>query len=339
MASAKVLIVCPHGPPAFGLEVFYERAFRRLGFETILVAANGKGGVVGRIHAWGGKLRRRGMKPRGMCNDVAEIATRFRPLLSLVVRGDALRPESVEHLQRSSSLGCACVFQDSPFALLGKNAYGLYNTFAAYDIVYSFSRALVPVFYQLGASDVRWLPFAADVEMSECKRNDMVRERTLSYFGTWGPLQERWLRPLMRHGLEIYGDGWGHLDKHDELRRAWRNGEGRGWDMFGKISVSRVVVNLIRAEHGCGHSMKTFEIPAAGGLMVTNRTEEQELFFEDGVSCLFFDTLDQLQATIDKALLDREFGRDIAEHGREVASKNTYEERARTILNDLGWTG
>ena len=48
--------------------------------------------------------------------------------------------------------------------------------------------------------------------------------------------------------------------------------------------------------------MKTFEIPAMGGLMTTKRTKEQEYFFPENEACLMYQDLNELKTKIRKVL-------------------------------------
>ena len=48
--------------------------------------------------------------------------------------------------------------------------------------------------------------------------------------------------------------------------------------------------------------MKTFEIPAMGGLMITKRTKEQKNFFPENKASLMYQNLNELKNKIRKVL-------------------------------------
>jgi spore maturation protein CgeB len=79
--------------------------------------------------------------------------------------------------------------------------------------------------------------------------------------------------------------------------------------------------------------MKTFEIPACGGVMFTNQTEEQSLFFRDGQEAIFFNTLEEL---LDKAkyYLDNDAERKrICQAGLIAVAPHSYDLRALALVN------
>ena len=45
--------------------------------------------------------------------------------------------------------------------------------------------------------------------------------------------------------------------------------------------------------------MKTFEIPAMGGLMITKRSKEQDFFFPENKACIMYKNLEELLKKIE----------------------------------------
>jgi len=105
-----------------------------------------------------------------------------------------------------------------------------------------------------------------------------------------------------------------------------------GPDMPASIAGSKIVFNLVRAEHGCAHSMKTFEIPACGGFMLTNWTEEQARFFEDRKGCVFFNSVDEMLDKADYYLSHDKERERVRLAGMAAVAPHTYVRRALTIL-------
>jgi hypothetical protein len=65
------------------------------------------------------------------------------------------------------------------------------------------------------------------------------------------------------------------------------------------ISSSAVCLNLLRPQNQGSHNMRTFELPAMGGLMLTCRTEEQQEFFPENESCFMYADVGELKAKIE----------------------------------------
>lgn len=331
----KILIVAQALPGKHNLEMYYRNAFEALG-HTVRVAAIAKGIDWGhRLITRVARMSYRGVGPDLTGESVIRLAVDFRPDLTIVFRGERLKDEAVLHLRDLSRLGCINIYTDSPFVMPGSGVAQMMPTLAMYSCVYTFSRGLIPAFEQLGARCVRWLPFGFDPDMHRTHHPaDPILNSKVAYLGAWGPLQEAWLEPLAPLGLSIYGPSWQHARRGSQVRECWRVGRGFGEEMPAAISGADMVFNLVRAEHGCAHSMKTFEIPACGGFMLTNWTEEQAEFFEDGKDCVFFHTRDEMldKVTYYASHVDERLR--IAASGHTAARAHPYTLRAAQILKD-----
>lgn len=208
-----------------------------------------------------------------------------------------------------------------------------------YDLVVTFGQPLVPVYYQMGARRVLRLPFACEpavhrpVSLADHERK--VFSAPVTYLGAWGYFQQEWLAPLAAHGLKIFGGLWHHLPPRHPLRKCVNPYRGWGGEMAKACAGATVVVNLTRAEHGCLHTMKTFEIPACGGFMLSNRSAEQEEFFRAGLEAAYFDTREEM---LDKVAYYTHHSSErerIRLAGLNAVKPHTYEARARTLLSQL----
>lgn len=333
--TPKILIVGSTTSGPQSLEVFYRNAFESLGHRVHMTAVKPKYGWRQRVRQRIARMSYRGLAPDSDGELVVREAEEFRPDLTIVFRGECLKASPVARLRELSSLGCINIYTDSPFVIPGSGAAKMMPTLAMYSCVYTFSRGLIPAFEQLGASCTRWLPFGFDPEMHHIPSTPQLRLRsTVAYLGAWGPLQEAWLEPLAPFGLGIYGPGWRHAQRNSPARAAWQEGRGIGPEMAAAIAGADIVFNMVRAEHGCAHSMKTFEIPACGGFMLTNWTEEQAEFFEDDKHCAFFHTREEM---LDKATYyaaNADARNKVAVAGHAEARKHPYALRAAQILKD-----
>ena len=230
------------------------------------------------------------------------------------------------------------IYPDNPFVIPGNSAMQMDESLRCYSTVFTFSKSLVPVFYQLGAKHVEWLPFGFDpaTHSPAPPTSGELPPFDVAYLGAWGPIQERWLSPLVELGLRIFGPGWHHLASSSPLRACWEKGAGMGRHMASAISGAKITVNLTRAEHGCGHSMKTFEIPACGGFMLTNRTDEQMQFFADEKECVYFDTIDEMFVKAKYYVENADQRERIRLAGIKAVRGHAYENRAIALLKHMG---
>lgn len=123
---------------------------------------------------------------------------------------------------------------------------------------------------------------------------------------------------------------------------------GRGWQLPGSVVVAgtrmiqasragRIHVNFPGTRAGytnvkCG----VFESIANGGLIVTQRFEEMESFFEPGVEIACYDTLDQIPELLESLLTEPERIDAIAQAGFErLVREHSYEQRWNRYFADL----
>jgi hypothetical protein len=136
----------------------------------------------------------------------------------------------------------------------------------------------------------RWLrPSKADFSIMGCD---------VGFIGAWTPRKERYLRALAERApgirMRVWGDGW--IQRAHSLGRLATAIEGRC--VFGDLyalAVACTTINLgllteIRpgASSGDVTTSRTFEIPACGGFMLHERTDEVLTFFDDGTEIACF---------------------------------------------------
>ena len=90
---------------------------------------------------------------------------------------------------------------------------------------------------------------------------------------------------------------------------------------------------MVRAEHGCFGSMKTIEIPACGGFMLTNWTEDQATLFRDGKECVFYNTMEEMIEKARYYLENDEEREKIRRAGMAAVATYTYRNSAIALLN------
>jgi spore maturation protein CgeB len=100
--------------------------------------------------------------------------------------------------------------------------------------------------------------------------------------------------------------------------------------------VASVTANLVllNSDNRDTHTCRTFEVPAAGGLFVGERTDEHAALLDDGVECLLFSDADELHEHLrwcderpDLACKVAELG-----HRRIVRGGHRYVDRAGQII-------
>jgi hypothetical protein len=187
----------------------------------------------------------------------------------------------------------------------------------------------------------------------------------VSFVGGWDPRRQRMLGALADEvdcDLKVWGYGWDHVrDGRWTPRRAYRlrllAGEEpfeirripklaarlQGSEVYGDpyawaLSGARISVGFLRRICPDQHTTRTFEIPACASLMLADRTDEHQMFFEEGQEADFFSSAEEF---LDKArfyLAHEALRERIALKGyqRCVDSGYSYRARLEVALAGLG---
>lgn len=136
----------------------------------------------------------------------------------------------------------------------------------------------------------------------------------------------------------LAGDGWNRRDPALRLSRATMQGPAYGDDFSRAVADVFCNLVLLNSENRDTHTCRTFEIPAAGGLFVGQRTKEHLELLEEGREALYFSDLDELIHIVERIKVDRKAGNSIAENGWRAITKggHTYRDRASEIIRFAG---
>lgn len=266
--------------------------------------------------------------------------------LVVVVKGIDLGEELISQLRPRRSVPVVSFMPDSPLHLIHPRLNQLaIQSLLSFDLVVTFAKMFLPVYEQMGVSHVVRIPFGYDPQMHrpvKLEGADVgVFGSDLSYAGNTGPLQRRWMDSLAGYRPKCFGADWDNAPRLERALRRFRGYEryrkslrGFGAELTKVCAGAKVMLNLVRAEHDCGHSMKTFELPACGACVVTNRTDEQEEFFQDGAR--FFRNQDELIEHVERLLGDEKEREKLRNAGLKEVARHTYESRAVALLQHLG---
>jgi hypothetical protein len=136
--------------------------------------------------------------------------------------------------------------------------------------------------------------------------------------------------------LLICGERWWRA-KPSLINRATLRGPRYGEAFSQAVSDIRANLVLLNSDNRDTHTCRTFEVPAAGGLVVAERTDEHLELLEDGREALFFSGEEELSEIMEKVRAEshRMDGIRAAGHRRIMQGGNTYAHRATEILRSL----
>jgi spore maturation protein CgeB len=102
------------------------------------------------------------------------------------------------------------------------------------------------------------------------------------------------------------------------------------------MARAAVSLNVLNAENLGGPNMRTFEIPASGGVMLARYSPAQHEFFPEGEAAAYYRSPAELDEKIDGLLRDRELRERLRRNAVRLAAAQTYDVRAATVLRECG---
>jgi spore maturation protein CgeB len=333
--ATQLLIVGYRGQTHIGDS--FARAAERLGVKHAFVEAGRAFSAprLVRLVSW----RLAGHRPPALgsvSHEIASASARCRPRWLLTT---GLAPIDAPTLASIGRLGIKRLnyLTDDPWNP-GLRAQWFFDALPHYDHVFSPRRANLDDLRRQGCPTVTYLPFGYDPEL--CFRQEPSSAEEWSRFATdvafvGGADRDRvpFVEAVIQTGVQValYGGYW---ERFAQTRSASR-GHAEPATVRRVTSAAKVSLCLVRRANRDGHVMRSLEIPAMGGCMLVEDTDEHRaLFGPPGEAAVYFRTIPEMLEQL-RRLLPAEDERKrlmAAAHRRICEGGHTYDDRLRAIL-------
>jgi hypothetical protein len=137
--------------------------------------------------------------------------------------------------------------------------------------------------------------------------------------------------------LGIWGKWEKQLRSYPELASFWRGPGLWNEDYSRALASAKVSLGLLSKWIPEQVTTRSFEIPAAGTMMLAERTDEHLAAFTEGLEAEFFGTMDEMRCKLQFYLKNDELRARIAENGRKrcVRAGYDYSSRLRALMTEL----
>jgi len=227
------------------------------------------------------------------------VAHSFNPDIIWIFKGMEIYPETLNLLRKDYKL--VNYNPDHPFIIPGPgsgNANVTMNV-GLFHLHFCYQRSLQQqIETEFGIQTV-FLPFgfelSDDVYQSVKNTNEIKK---VCFIGNPDKIRIETIKHIAEKGFEIdvYGHGWNKTNLKNH-RNVTVSDAVYGSDYWSKLMQYRVQLNIFRIHNIGSHNMRTFEIPAVGGIQLAPYSKEQSLFFEEGKEIFLYKD--------DKSLLDK----------------------------------
>lgn len=208
-----------------------------------------------------------------------------------------------------------------------------------YDLHFCYAKSVMERIAHETKIVVKRLPFGYAVSDGDFQKIESVNENLRACFiGFCDAARLAVVRELSSTciPIDVYGTGWSGKLQESEMLRI--NGPVYNEEYWRKLRSYRVQINMLRPHNAGNHNMRTFEVPAVGGILLTARSYEQSEFFEVGREIFDFGSFSELASNASELLsLSAESSSAIRLRARKrsVDSEYSYVERAKFVHDVL----
>jgi spore maturation protein CgeB len=256
--------------------------------------------------------------------------TRVQPDVILVVKGRFITAHAVDRLR--AALRCPVInyYPDHPL-WPGHSDGRLVDSLAAYDEVIVWAAHVAESLREHDVSQTRVIPFAYDPDVYRPAPEPVDAKWEVSLIGQCYPVRLEYAEAFADRNLFVSGLGWSSAASGRPLANRVADRSFTGTTTCRLYWSSAVSLNILSDWNYPAHNMRTFEIPAAGTVMVATRTPEHvDLLGEDG-AVLVSNPKEARNAVLD-LLFDPDRRRRIASLGRSRIAPHTYARRMAEVL-------
>ena len=260
----------------------------------------------------------------------------FQPKIIFIFKGMEILPKTLKTLKKSSVV-LVNYNPDNPFIFSGKGSgnKNLINGLNLFDIHFTYSVTIKRELIKKTNSKVYLLPFGYDIDNNlfpsiHCQ-NEVIKTCFLG-----NPDKERvfFIKQLADFGIELdlYGHNWNKYINHDKIKIFEPVYENEFWKTLYKY---RVQLNIMRRHNLDSHNMRSFEIPAVGGIQLAPFTKEHQLFFEENKEIFLYKNLGECLEKINYLLsLSTDNANKIRQSARSrcIISKYSYKDRTEHLV-------
>lgn len=267
-----------------------------------------------------------------------EQVSNIKPDVLLIFKGMETFPETLKII-KSYGIKVVNYNPDHPFDYLSKGSgnNNVLNSIPIYDLHICYSRKIAKDLerkYPTIRTSI--LPFG--YALTEVEYNGILNEEEVNkvcFVGFADKERADFIGNLKQHGyhVDVYGSNWDrYFSKSDQFVSIYKSVSGL--EYYKTLRKYRVQLNILRKHNEDSHNMRSFEVPAAGGIMLAPCTSEHSSFFKNEDEAFFYDSKEMMFNYLNYLLsLPNEEANIIRKNARfrSIDSKYDYPSRAKEL--------
>jgi spore maturation protein CgeB len=213
----------------------------------------------------------------------------FSPDLVLVSKGLHLDLETLEKIRLR---GVTLVnWNPDDFFNMKNSSASLIEAMGSYDLIVSPRDHLFQKYREHGARQLLYLDwyFVPELHFDHQK----VKTIPASFVGSWSPSREEFIGHL-NITFRIWGGGWEKSSRVFKKLHDVQNTILSQLEMSAVFRSSKFNLNLLTHENCDFSNLRFFEVPASGGVLLTERNSSATRYLLDREECLMFSTTEEV---------------------------------------------
>jgi spore maturation protein CgeB len=274
------------------------------------------------------KVRRRLFSPFYIAkiqNLLLEKVSHFSPDVIIVVKGLHLNSDTLRIIKEKRIK--LVNWNPDDFFNLKNSSQALIKSMPIYDVIVSPRAHLFEKYREYGVKTLIYLDWYFIPEL----HFNHLTEKTIaaSFVGSWSPSREKFITEL-KLTFCIWGSGW------EKSSNNFKKKHNVHYKILSQLEMSRVFssskynLNLLTHENSDLSNLRFYEVPASGGLLLTERNDFSVKHLSDREECLMFSSSDEINH-----IFSQEYDLDhIANNGHKRISvySNTFSARVDELL-------
>ena len=263
----------------------------------------------------------------------------FRPDMILFFKGMEIYPGTLKKLSLQG-IKLVNYNPDNPFIFSGRGSgnRNVTRSVSLFDLYLSYDIEVCERLMKESNVVSGLLPFGFEIDERYFQSCGVVPEVIRTCF-VGNPDKQRcdFINNIAGSGvkIDVYGNRWEKWPLHENISIK---GYLQGLQLWEKLRAYRVQLNLLRSHNEHSHNMRTFEIPAIGGIQLAPDTPDHRLFFKPSEEIFLFNEITDCVDTINRLLAlpvsEAEVIR-IAARKRSVESGYSYRYRTEELVSLL----
>ena len=339
----KILAIGPFGPGL--LAESYARSLERIGHEVFRFDSDRAYFQVSWYagNRWCRRLLRKLLWNR-LNRITLEVVRAVCPSSVLAFKAAYLNPDTIRRIRIDEGFPIVNCYPDNPYCggpldprKTSAQRRDIIDCLREYTRVFTWEKGLANRLLtdQVSAT---YLPFGVDTdygpqEVTPCRQ--CGRRHEIVFVGQYNLKRELHLEAICRHKVALWGARWARARRRFQGTHLIHHDQVFGTSCAAVYSAASISLNILDDLNMPGHNMRTFEIPAAGGLMLSTYTREQDEFFPEGEAAWYYRDPRELDDLIERLLRDEQTLARTRRRALQIAQNHTYGHRAESLLADL----